>query len=532
MATIDKKIGLVVGATPNLTIGTVTTLEPDASATATITGTAEDPVLNLGIPRGQTGEVTEEEFTQLKEDLSEIIQTNDVLLNLNSWSSGYIKKTGEIATETSCKYAYANITSDLIGKTIYVSGTAWYNVVPFVFVGTSTNIVYADVPSPSGTVTQHTDLEFVPSETGTLYVNKYDTGNTHNVGTAYIKEIASVKSAMLPQPLPLKDITTYTQVSLTMIQAKLLNAATGVITDSDTTSYYVSDYTEVTPNSKVMITTEHFWSRGLWAFYDENKQFLSGQNSNTGGTVTKKYCEIVDVPLNAKYVVIGFYYQNNFKNCFLWQGEIESGLQSKKWNGKKWALLGDSLTAYGEKASMHYFDYIRGVTGISVVNLAVSGTGYAKGTNNFMSQANNVPSDSDVITLFGSFNDLSSGLDIGTVTDTGTNTISGCINTTLDNILTIIPLANIGVIAPTPWETTQPSTSGNAYNYVEMLKAICERRSIPFLDLWRCSNLRPWDSDFLQYAYSNDGGGGVHPDNNGHKLIAPRIKAFLETLLL
>lgn len=43
------------GATPNLTIGTVQTLNPDQSATASITGTAEDPVLNLGIPKGQTG---------------------------------------------------------------------------------------------------------------------------------------------------------------------------------------------------------------------------------------------------------------------------------------------------------------------------------------------------------------------------------------------------------------------------------------------------------------------------------------------
>lgn len=45
------------GATPNLTIGTVSTLNPDQSATATITGTAENPVLNMGIPRGQTGSV-------------------------------------------------------------------------------------------------------------------------------------------------------------------------------------------------------------------------------------------------------------------------------------------------------------------------------------------------------------------------------------------------------------------------------------------------------------------------------------------
>ena len=50
------------GATPNLTIGTVETLEPSESATATITGTSENPVLNLGIPQGDTGEVTTEEF--------------------------------------------------------------------------------------------------------------------------------------------------------------------------------------------------------------------------------------------------------------------------------------------------------------------------------------------------------------------------------------------------------------------------------------------------------------------------------------
>ena len=45
------------GATPNLTIGTVSTLEPNTDATATITGTAEEPVLNLGIPKGEQGDV-------------------------------------------------------------------------------------------------------------------------------------------------------------------------------------------------------------------------------------------------------------------------------------------------------------------------------------------------------------------------------------------------------------------------------------------------------------------------------------------
>ena len=46
------------GATPNLSIGTVSTLTPGSQATAQITGTAENPVLNLGIPQGAPGELT------------------------------------------------------------------------------------------------------------------------------------------------------------------------------------------------------------------------------------------------------------------------------------------------------------------------------------------------------------------------------------------------------------------------------------------------------------------------------------------
>lgn len=44
------------GATPNLSIGTVTTLEAGQNATASMGGTAESPILNLGIPKGAKGE--------------------------------------------------------------------------------------------------------------------------------------------------------------------------------------------------------------------------------------------------------------------------------------------------------------------------------------------------------------------------------------------------------------------------------------------------------------------------------------------
>ena len=44
-----------IGETPTLTIGTVTTGDPGTEASATITGTAPNFVLNLTIPQGPTG---------------------------------------------------------------------------------------------------------------------------------------------------------------------------------------------------------------------------------------------------------------------------------------------------------------------------------------------------------------------------------------------------------------------------------------------------------------------------------------------
>ena len=44
------------GEMPNIQIGTVTTLQPDQQATASISGTPENPLLNFGIPQGQTGQ--------------------------------------------------------------------------------------------------------------------------------------------------------------------------------------------------------------------------------------------------------------------------------------------------------------------------------------------------------------------------------------------------------------------------------------------------------------------------------------------
>jgi len=289
---------------------------------------------------------------------------------------------------------------------------------------------------------------------------------------------------------------------------------------------------QVTAGKTYWLTANANYRNLLWCFYDNNDNVIQlGTESASGATFTSVTDQEVTAPTGATYIRTTY-------NTTVKQGacKAQTGYTlAKKWVGKKWVCVGDSLTAENSRTTKHYFDYVAEETGITTVNMGDSGSGYAReqdvGTA-FYQRIGDCPTDADVVTIFGSFNDLGAGLPVGSVDDTGTTTLAGCINTTIDNLQAVIPLVNLGIVAPTPWDTTQPSTSGNAYNYVEMLKAICERRSIPFLDLWRCSNLRPWDADFRALAYSKDGGSGTHPDENGHKLIAPRFKGFLETLLM
>ena len=212
----------------------------------------------------------------------------------------------------------------------------------------------------------------------------------------------------------------------------------------------------------------------------------------------------------------------------------------REWTGIKWTAIGDSLTEVNLRTDINYIDYISEKTGISCVNLGRSSVGYMRGYdggNAFYQKASDVPTDSDVVTIFGSGNDLLYYSDLGDPTDSGTSTICGCINTTLDTILATfmadskVPV--IGVITPTPWIGYDPGDNTDHMTvYCEAIIACCRARSIPVLDLYHCSNLHPNDATFRTLAYSKDGGNGVHPDETGHKIIAPMIENFLRSLIL
>ena len=72
------------GVTPNIQIGTVTTLDAGSDATASMTGTAAEPLLNLGIPRGATGDSGSGNGMKLVADVTADDETNMISINKNS----------------------------------------------------------------------------------------------------------------------------------------------------------------------------------------------------------------------------------------------------------------------------------------------------------------------------------------------------------------------------------------------------------------------------------------------------------------
>lgn len=203
--------------------------------------------------------------------------------------------------------------------------------------------------------------------------------------------------------------------------------------------------------------------------------------------------------------------------------------------GKVWCCIGDSLTEANNRAKKHYFDYIAEDLGISVLNYGVSGTGYKN--YSFANRIAWIAEDFDILTIFGSFNDIDADWELGDVSDADTATICGCINKAVANFFSYHPTKKIAIITPTPWKCGisyfgKETTLENMNEYVEALVAIARKNRIPCLDLYHNCGLNP-DNERVLSAYFNEDGTqdvGAHPNSKGHEFIYPTIKEFIRSL--
>lgn len=303
---------------------------------------------------------------------------------------------------------------------------------------------------------------------------------------------------------------------------------------SEETVFKVSEKIEIEPFALYLLNASAGYGHLLYAVYDEHDNILEYMQDDTGnGTGTALADKVFVAPYMAKYIRIS-QYDTVYASAGI-KKIVSVSDNQLSFAEKKWVCMGDSLTEFNLRSDKNYHDYIAEKTGITVVNMGSSGTGYKRTEDEgkaFYQRIANVPIDADVVTIFGSGNDLLHIDVLGSPTDATTDTICGCVNATIDALYSKLPAVQLGIISPTPWIYNQPSDNGTMARYSNALKEICNLRGIPFLDLFRCSGLRPNDKTYRELVYSKDEGNGVHPNELGHKIIASHIKAFLDTLII
>lgn len=187
----------------------------------------------------------------------------------------------------------------------------------------------------------------------------------------------------------------------------------------------------------------------------------------------------------------------------------EKGGGSVSWKDVKWVAVGDSLTDPSINATHKYHAVISEAVGLgSLKVLGVGGTGYWRENENnkcfYQRMDGNIPSDTNIITIFGSVNDWrwkSDGIQIGSVDDElDSGTYAGYVDKAIKVAKEQAPNAKI-VICGTPYFTNNVN-SQYWRQATDMNKQKAEKYGLPFFDMF-ASNAKgnPANVRYGQYEY-------------------------------
>ena len=291
------------------------------------------------------------------------------------------------------------------------------------------------------------------------------------------------------------------------------------------------------------------WDARLYEIIDAKGHLIDYCSTVMSNSMT----ETVMIPEDGAYLEINEFLLNT-------QTTLEKAISVKEklpLSGKTWTALGDSWTQIFADQNKSYVNDVAELTGLTAKNGGAGGTGYvAGGPDNWNNQffKRSIDSNANLVTVFGSFNDAyDSNFKFGKQSDTDTNTLWGALKATLDHIYSLNFDAQVGVIAPGPWgainqhldATIKMSTLGShsdseindmpiidfAEKYVQTLQDFAKLNSLPFLDLYHYSGLRPWDPAFInQYYHGESNTDTTHPNADTMKqFIAPKIAKFIES---
>lgn len=326
----------------------------------------------------------------------------------------------------------------------------------------------------------------------------------------------------------------------------------------DTTIINLGDYIPVIPLASYSVPKGYSTQGGM---YDRNKNYIGAiphPAASTGTTWTftlPTNCyfvrlNVLNGDINTFMLVSGTSYPSSYSSYGItipWLKLSSAGAVSK-WASKKWGVIGDSITEHNFRTTKNYHDYIADTIGCSVTNYGVSGTGWrtpsSGGAQAIYQRIPSMSSDLDLITVFAGTNDwgqTGTPLVLGSFGDTTTSTLYG----TIDNVIKQLVSKYLGktIAVFTPLQRANGFVANSVGVTMEQIAdaiiKVCNYYGVPVLDLYRNNNLSVWDSASNTYYFTPSGtsiptgseaADGLHPNDNGHKVLADKILSFLNRL--
>ena len=238
--------------------------------------------------------------------------------------------------------------------------------------------------------------------------------------------------------------------------------------------------------------------------------------------------------------------------------------------GKKLVAIGDSITA-GVKVTKGETDYVTLIgkeLGMTVVNRGASGTTLATGgpVSSSFSKLNNLPTDTDIVTIALGINDFSHAVkdgyyqgklkyesdmncyELGTVNSTDTTTIYGALHMWANKIVElketetyedvqfyfVTPLIaswNVSISSKRDWDQSKENIHGiKVRDICNAIIEVAGMYDIQVIDLNITSGL--YYNSETDNTIDKFGGDGLHPGETGHQMMADAIiKHFKQEFL-
>ena len=388
-------------------------------------------------------------------------------------------------------------------------------------------------------VSKEEDVEIPHGGAYLCFNNFNNTSFTYLVKTKYKLKESKISFDLLPDELKNNFEYIYDNITsnINWIKGKYIKSD-GTFSNDENHSYAELD---VYAGMECKITGSHSWAASCYVVKDLDGTVVL-EDGGTNDVVTNFNSHIFTIPSGGAKLYINKYgfKELQLKNKLSIKTDIKSPLKDKIV-----LFSGDSICAAAIEIRPGVYDGQYGWAEIIkennptaiVKNYGVGGSTIATNqdsSKDIIKRLDKMYSEypnADYIIFEGGVNDCySSSIQLGDISN-GYNatldetTFCGALESLFKKSILKWKGKKIGYIVTFKVPTADPSNFGE---YMSKAKLICEKWSIPYIDLYNGSGLE-YHIEEIRNLYSY-GQGGLHPNIDGYKIITPKIENWIKSL--